>query len=93
MKAKETCVARGASLFIIKVGVHPIPSPIVKARTSPFIIKVGASPIPNIERLALQRNVSVSYASYKARSHLGQNSGGARSVLFLPFLSLFRGAL
>jgi hypothetical protein len=50
---------------------------------SPFIMKAGASPIPNIERHALERNVSVSYAPYKARSQLGQNSGDTRYALFL----------
>jgi hypothetical protein len=84
IKAKETRFARGVS---------PIPSPITKAHSSLFITKAGASPISNIERLALQRNVSVSYAPYKAHSQLGQDSGGARSALFLPFLSLFGGVL
>jgi hypothetical protein len=84
MKAKETRVARGASHFITKVDVSPIPSP---------IMKVGVSPIPNIERHMLQRHVSISYDPYKTHSQLGQNSGGARSGLFLPFLSLFGGAL
>jgi hypothetical protein len=68
MKAKETRVVRGASPFIMKAGVSPIPSLITKAYASPFIIKAGAPPIPNRERHALQRNVSVSYAPYKARS-------------------------
>jgi hypothetical protein len=84
MKAKEMCVARDVYPFIMKVSTSPIPSPITKA---------DASPIPNIERRALERNVSVLYAPYKVRFQLGQNSGGARSVLFLPFLSLFGGAL
>jgi hypothetical protein len=84
MKAKETCISRGAPPFISKVGVSPISSPITKACTSPFITKVGASPISNIERCALERNVSILCAPYKARSQLGQNSGGARSTLFLP---------
>jgi hypothetical protein len=83
MKAKETHVSRGASRFIMKAGVPPIPSPITNACASPFIVKVGASPIPNIERHALQRNISILYAPYKARSQLGQISG-ARSALFLP---------
>jgi hypothetical protein len=60
---------------------------------STFITKVGASPIPNIERRALERNVSISYAPYKARSQLGQNNGGTRYAMFLLFLSLFGGAL
>jgi hypothetical protein len=89
MKAKETRVARGASPFIMKVGASPIPSPITKAHASPFITKVVTSSIPNIERCALQRNILVLYSPYEARSQLGQNSGGARSTLFLPFLSLF----
>jgi hypothetical protein len=72
MKAKEMHVAMGASPFIMKVGKSLIPSPITKARGSPFITKADASPIPNIERRALQRNVSVSYASYKARSSYGR---------------------
>jgi hypothetical protein len=84
MKAKETCVARGVSHFIMKAGASPIPSPITKVRASPFIMKVSASLIPNIERRALQWNISASYAPYKACSQLGKNSGGARSVLFLP---------
>jgi hypothetical protein len=50
----------------------------------PFISKAGASPIPNIERRALERNVSISYAPYKAHFQLGQNSGGAQFALFLP---------
>jgi hypothetical protein len=75
MKAKETRVDRGASPFITKVGVPPIPSPITKAHTSPFVMKAGASPILNIKRRALQRNVSISYAPYKTHSQLGQNSG------------------
>jgi hypothetical protein len=77
----------------MKAGASPISSPTTKARASHFITKAGASPIPNIERHALERNVLVLYAPYKARSQLGQNSGGARSALFLPFLSLFGGAL
>jgi hypothetical protein len=68
MKAKETRVVRGVSPFITKVGASPISSPITKAR---------ASSISNIERRVLQRNISVSYALYKAHSLLGQNSGGA----------------
>jgi hypothetical protein len=75
MKAKETHVARGASPFTTKAGASLIPSPITKVCTSPFIMKVGASPIPNIERHVLERNILVSYALYKARSQLGQNSG------------------
>jgi hypothetical protein len=47
MQVKEMCVARGASPFIMKVGVSPIPSPITKACVSPFIMKVGVSPIPS----------------------------------------------
>jgi hypothetical protein len=83
MKAKGTCVSRGASPLISKAGA------------SHFITKAGVSPIPNIERRALERNISVSYAPYKARSQLGHNSGGARSALFLscayrffPFLEM-----
>jgi hypothetical protein len=83
-EAKETCVAKGVSPFITKAGASPIPSPIIKACMSPFIMKAGASPIPNIERRALERNISVSYAPYKARSKLGQNNGGTRSAMFLP---------
>jgi hypothetical protein len=93
MKAKETHVPRGVSPFIIKVDASPIPSPIMKGCASPFFTIVGASPISNIERHTLQRNVSVLYAPYKAHFQLGQNSGGARSALFLLFLSLFGGAL
>jgi hypothetical protein len=59
-------VARGVSPFITKMNASLIPSSITKAQTSPFIMKVDASPIPNIERRALQINVSVSYAPYKA---------------------------
>jgi hypothetical protein len=66
MKVKETLVARDTSPFIMKADASPIPSPIMKARVSPFITKAGASPIPNIERHALERNVSVLYAPYKA---------------------------
>jgi hypothetical protein len=84
MKSKETHISRGASPFITKADASPIASPIMKACASPFITKAGASPIPNIERRALQRHVSVSYAPYKDRSQLGQNNGGARSDLFLP---------
>jgi hypothetical protein len=62
MKAKETSVSRGASPFIMKAGVSPIPSPIMKVCACPFIMKVGVSPIPNIERRVLQRHISVSYA-------------------------------
>jgi hypothetical protein len=76
---KEMCVARGTPPFIMKAGVSPIPSPITKVRASLFM-----SPIPNIERRALQRNISISYAPYKAHSQLGQNSSSARSALFLP---------
>jgi hypothetical protein len=93
MKAKETRVARGVSPFIMKVDASPIPSPIMKAHMSPFITKAVVSPVPNIERHMLQRNVSISYAPYKAHSQLGQNSGGAQSGMFLLFLSLFGGAL
>jgi hypothetical protein len=71
MKAKETRVAKGASPFIMKASVSLIHSPIMKARASPFIMKASASPIPNIEIRALQRNVSISYAPYKAHSQLG----------------------
>jgi hypothetical protein len=59
----------------------------------PFIMKAGTFLIPNIERRTLERNVSISYAPYKARSQLEQNSGGTWSALFLQFLSLFGGAL
>jgi hypothetical protein len=83
----------GASPFIMKADVSLIPSLIMKVCASPFITKVDASLISNIERRALQKNVLISYAPYKARSQLGQNSGGVRSAMFLPFLSLFRGAL
>jgi hypothetical protein len=89
MKAKERHLARGTFPFITKVDASPIPSPIMKARASPFIMKAGASPIPNIERRVLQRNVSVSYAPYKAHSQLGKNSGGARSALFMPCFYCF----
>jgi hypothetical protein len=65
----------------------------VTSDASPFITKAGVSLIPNIERRALERNVSASYASYKARSQLWQNSGDTRSALFLSFISLFEGAL
>jgi hypothetical protein len=61
-------VARGASPFITKADASLIPSLITKACISPFITKVGASLISNIERHALERNVLVSYAPYKARS-------------------------
>jgi hypothetical protein len=90
---RETLFARGTSPFIMKADAPLIPSPIMKARAFPFIMKTDASLILNIERHALQRNVSVLYAPYKARSQLVQNSGGARSTLFLLFLSFFRGAL
>jgi hypothetical protein len=93
MKGKETRISRGASPFISKASVSPIPSPITKASASPFIMKVDASPIPNIEIHALERNVSVSYAPYKAHFPLGQNSDDARSAMFLPFLFFFGGAL
>jgi hypothetical protein len=43
---------------------------------SPFLLKAGTFFIPNIERRTLERNVSISYAPYKARSQLEQNSGG-----------------
>jgi hypothetical protein len=76
MKEKETHISRGVSPFISKADASPISSPITKARASPFIMKVGTSPIPNIERHMLERNISVSYAPYKAHSQLGQNSGG-----------------
>jgi hypothetical protein len=84
MKAKETRVVRGASPFIMKTDASPISSLITKPHASPFITKVGVSLIPNIEKRVLQRNVSILFAPYKARSQLGQNSGGARSALFLP---------
>jgi hypothetical protein len=71
MKAKETHVVRGTSPFITKAGVSPIPSPIIKVCASPFITKAGGSLTPNIERRALQRNILVLYAPYKARSQLG----------------------
>jgi hypothetical protein len=45
MQVKETCVARGASLFILKAGSSPIPSSIMKVDVSPFITKAGVSPI------------------------------------------------
>jgi hypothetical protein len=77
MKAKETRAARGASPFIMKADTSLIPSFITKAHVSPFIMKVDASPVSNIERHVLQRNISVFYAPYKARSQLGQNSDGA----------------
>jgi hypothetical protein len=93
MKAKETLVARGVSPFITKADASPIPSHITKVRASPLIMKARVSPIPNIVRRVLQSNVSVSYAPYKTHFQLGQNSGGFRSALFLPFLSLFVGVL
>jgi hypothetical protein len=93
MKANETRVARGTSPFIMKTDVSLIPSPIMKVRASYFIIKADTSPIPNIERHALQRNVSVSYAPYKARFQLWQNGDDVRCAMFLPFLTLFKGAL
>jgi hypothetical protein len=93
MKAKETLVARGVSPFITKADASPISSPITKLRVSPFIMKARVSPIPNIVRHVSQRTVSVLYAPYKTHFQLGQNSGGFRSALFLPFLSLFVGAL
>jgi hypothetical protein len=68
MKAKEARVARGTSPFITKTDASPIPSLITKARTSPFITEADTSSILNIERCALEKNVSVSYASYKACS-------------------------
>jgi hypothetical protein len=71
MKAKETRVARGASPFMTKAGASLIPFPITKACASPFITKADASHIFNIERRALQKNVSVSYAPYKVHSQLG----------------------
>jgi hypothetical protein len=71
MKVKETCVARGASPFIMKAGASPIPSPIMKAHVLPFITKADTSPILSIKRHLLQRNISVSYAPYKAHSQLG----------------------
>jgi hypothetical protein len=61
----------GTPSFIMKAGTSLIPSPITKARASPFIMKVDASPISNIERHALQRNISISHTPYKARSQLG----------------------
>jgi hypothetical protein len=87
MKAKETCVARGVSPFITKADVSPISSLITKVCVSPFITKAGASSIPNTERCTLQRNISISYAPYKAHSQQGQNSGSARSALFYHFFS------
>jgi hypothetical protein len=87
MKAKEMRVSRGASPFISKAGTSLIPSSITKARMSPFITKAGTSAIPNIERRTLERNVSVSYAPYKAHSQVGQDGGGALSAMFLPFFS------
>jgi hypothetical protein len=93
MKRKETHVSRGASPFISKAGASLIPSTIMKARASPFITKVGVSPIPNIERCTLERNVLVLYDPYKTHSQVGQDNGGARSTLFLSFLSLFGGVL
>jgi hypothetical protein len=83
----------GASPFILKADTSLIPSLIMKVCASPFITKADASTIPNIERRALKRNISVSYAPYKAHFQLVQNSGGARSTMFLPFLFLFGGAL
>jgi hypothetical protein len=68
MKEKEMRVARGAFPFITKAGAPPIPSSIMKVRASLFITKASTSLIPNIERHALQRNISVSYAPYKAHS-------------------------
>jgi hypothetical protein len=88
MKAKETRVARGTSPYIMKAGASSIPSPIMKARASPFITEAGTSPIPNIERRALQRNISVSYAPYKAHSQLGSNSGDTRSACSCRVLTI-----
>jgi hypothetical protein len=55
--------------------------------SSPFITKVGTSPILYIERQELECHVSILYPLYKARSQLGQNSGGVRScpVLTIAF--------
>jgi hypothetical protein len=66
MQVKETCVARGASPFIMKADTSPILSPITKARVSPFMMKAGTSPIPYIERHALKWHVYVSYPPYKS---------------------------
>jgi hypothetical protein len=68
MQVKEMHVSRGAS---------PIPSPNMKAGTSPFIMNAGMSPILYIERRVLEWRVSISYPPYKSHSQLGQNSGGA----------------
>jgi hypothetical protein len=87
MKAKEKRIARGASPFIIKAGASSIPSPITKERASPFIMKADTFPIPNIERCALQRNVSISYASYNACEELKKGlvlSSSPPPYYFLP---------
>jgi hypothetical protein len=58
-------------------------------------MKAGTSPILNIERRVLEKNVSISYAPYKAHSQHWQNSGDVRSTMFLhcsyhffPFLEV-----
>jgi hypothetical protein len=86
MQVKEMRVSRGAFPSITKAGTFSIPSPITKAGASASITKAGASPIPYIERQALEWCVSISYPPYKARSQLGQNSGGAQSC---PVLTIF----
>jgi hypothetical protein len=63
MQVKETRVSQSASSFIMKAGASLIPSPIMKAGTSPFIMKVGVSLIPYIKRRALEWRISVSYPS------------------------------
>jgi hypothetical protein len=45
MHVKEIHVSKGASPFIMKLGVSPIPSSITKVGVPPFIINMGASPL------------------------------------------------
>jgi hypothetical protein len=85
MKAKQTRVVRAASHFIMKAGAS--------RKCAFFYYESGrVSHSQYIETHIIKERLDF-VCRYKARSQLGQNSDGSRSAIFLPFISLFGGAL
>jgi hypothetical protein len=70
--SKGDAHCKGHVSFITKAGVFSIPSPIMKAHTSPFIMKVGTSPIPYIKEFCgFLKNMKVpSSYSMNVSSHI-----------------------
>jgi hypothetical protein len=69
-------ITRGASSFITKAGVSHIPH---IGRISFYYDSERISHSVYRDRRVLEWCVPILYPPYKARSQLGQNSGGARS--------------